>query len=47
MPDDPTRILFPFIERKKRKAWNKTGEQYVLKERKQNLPETDRGSFYN
>ena len=45
MTDDPKRILFPFTERKKQKAWNKTGGKYVLKERKQNLPKTDRGSL--
>ena len=41
------RILSPFTGRKKRKAWNKTREKYMPEERKQNLPEIDRGSCYN
>ena len=41
------RILSPFTGRKKRKAWNKTREKYMPEERKQNLAETDRGSYYN
>ena len=40
------RILSPFTGRKKRKAWNKTREKYMLEERRQNLTETDRGSYY-
>ena len=32
---------------KKRKAWNKTREKYMPEERRQNLTETDRGSYYN
>ena len=41
------RILSPFTGRKKRKAWNKTKEKYIPKERGQNSAETDRGSYYN
>ena len=41
------RILSPFTRRKKRKAWNKTREKYMPEERRQNLAETDRGSYYN
>ena len=29
------------------KTWNKTREKYMLEERRQNLAETDRGSYYN
>ena len=32
--------------RKKRKAWNKTREKYMPVKRRQNLAETDRGSYY-
>ena len=38
-------ILSPFTGRKKRKAWNKTREKYMPQERRQNLAETDRGSY--
>ena len=31
----------------KSKAWKKTGEKYISKESRQNLAETDRGSYYN
>ena len=41
------RILSPFTGHKKRKAWNKTREKYMLEEKKQNLAETEKGSFYN
>ena len=41
------RILSPFTGHKKRIAWNKTREKYMLEERKQNLAETERGSYYN
>ena len=41
------RILSPLIGQKKRKAWNNTREEYMLEERKQNLAETDRASYYN
>ena len=47
MSDGCERILSPFTGRKKQKAWNKTEEKYVPKERTQNLAETDRGSYYN
>ena len=39
-------ILSPFTGRKKEKGWNKTSEKYMPKERRQNLAETDRGSYY-
>ena len=41
------RILSPLTEHIKQKAWNKTREKYMLEERRQNLSETDRGSYYN
>ena len=40
------RILSPFSGCKKRKDWNKTRENYMPEERRQNLAETDRGSYY-
>ena len=40
-------ILSPFTGHKKRKAWHNTREKYMPEERRQNLAETDRGSFYN
>ena len=40
-------ILSPFTGRKKRKAWNKTREKYMPEERRQNLAETDWGSYNN
>ena len=46
MPDGRKRILSPFTGRKKRKAWNKTRWKYIPVKRKQNLAETDRGSYY-
>ena len=46
MPDGCKRILSPFTWRKKRKAWNKTREKYMPVKRRQNLAETDRGSYY-
>ena len=39
-------ILNAFTGRKKQKAWNKIIEKYIPEERRQNLPETDRGSYY-
>ena len=45
MLDGSKQILSPFTERKKQKAWNKTREKYIIK-RRQNLAETDRGSYY-
>ena len=41
------RILSLFTGHKKWKAWNNTLEKYMWEERRQNLAETDRGSFYN
>ena len=45
MPDGHKRILSPFAGCKKRKAWNKTREKYMPVKRRQNLSETDRGSY--
>ena len=39
-------ILSLFTGHKQRKAWNKTREKYMPEERRQNLAETDRGSYY-
>ena len=36
----------PFTGCKKQKAWNKTREKYMPVKRRQNLAETDRGSYY-
>ena len=41
------RILSNFTGCKKQKAWNNTGKKYMREERRQNLAETDRRSFYN
>ena len=41
------RILSPFTGRKRRKAWNKTREKYMLEEKTQNLAETCKRSYYN
>ena len=38
-------VLSPFTARKKRKAWNKTREKYMPEKRRQNLAETNRGSY--
>ena len=46
MPDGRKRVLTPFTGRKKRKAWNKTGEKYMPIKRRQYLSETDRESYY-
>ena len=46
MPDGSKRILSLFTGRKKRKAWNKTRENYMPVKRGQNLAGTDRGSHY-
>ena len=46
MSDGRKLILSPFTRRKKRKAWNKTRGKYMPEERRQNLAETDRGSYY-
>ena len=45
MADGGKLILSPFPGHKKRKAWNKTREKYMLVKRRQ--IETDRGSNYN
>ena len=47
MSDGCKPILSPFTVRKKRKAWNKTREKYMSEESRQNLVETDRGSYCN
>ena len=39
--------MSPFPGPKKQKAWNNTREKYMPDERRQNLAETDRGSFFN
>ena len=46
MSDGRKLILNPFTGHKKRNAWNKTREKYMPIERRQNLAETDRGSYY-
>ena len=46
MSDGRKLILSPFTGCKKQKAWNKTREKYMPAERRQNLAETDRGSYY-
>ena len=46
MSDGRKGILSPCIGRKKQKAWNKTREKYILVKIRQNLAETDRGSYY-
>ena len=38
-------ILSPFTGSKKQKAWNKTREKCMPKEKKQNLSETDRRPY--
>ena len=40
------RILSLFTGHKNQKPWNKTREKYMPEERRQNLAETDRGSYY-
>ena len=40
-------ILSPFTECKKRKGWNKTREKHLLEEKRHNLSETCKGSYYN
>ena len=47
MSDGGKRILSPFTGRKKRKAWNKSGEKYMSEESRQNLAEKDRGTYFN
>ena len=46
MPDGLKRILGPFTGRKKLKVWNKTREKCMPVKRRQNFPETDKGSYY-
>ena len=46
MSDGRNLILSPFTGRKKRKAWIKTGEKYMSAERRLNLVEKNRGSYY-
>ena len=47
MCDGRKLIVSPFTGRKKQKAWNKTREKYMLVKRRQNLVETDMGSYHN
>ena len=46
MPDGRKEILGLFTGHKKRKAWNKTSIKYILVKRRQNVAETDKGSYY-
>ena len=46
MSDGRKLILSTFNGHKKQKAWNKTREKHMPKERRQNLAETDTGSYY-
>ena len=46
MLDGRKRILSHFTGRKKQKALNKTREKYMPAKRRQDLAETDRGSYY-
>ena len=39
-------FLSLFMGHKKQKVWNKTREKYMPEGRRQNLAETDRGSYY-
>ena len=39
------RIRSPLTGLKKRRAWNNTREKYMPVKRRQNLAETDRGSY--
>ena len=45
MSDGCKRILSPLTGYKKRKPWNRTKEQYMPEERRQNLAENS-GSYY-
>ena len=36
-----------FTVRKKRKSWNKTREKYMAEEKRKNLAEADKGSYFN
>ena len=46
MSDGCKRMLSPFTEHKKRKPWSKSREKYMPVKRRQNLAETDRGSYF-
>ena len=46
MPDGRKRIVGPFTGCKKRKAWKKTSVKYMPVKRRQNLAETEKGSYY-
>ena len=46
MSDGRKLTLSPFTGCKKWKSWNKTWEKYMPEERRQNLAERDRGSYY-
>ena len=45
MPYGRKPILSPFTGRKKRNPWNKTRVNYMPAKRRQNLAETDKGSY--
>ena len=46
MSDVRKRILGPFTGRKQRKVWNKTRVKYMPVKRRENLAETEKGSYY-
>ena len=46
MRDGRKRILSPFTGCKRQNAWSKTREKSMPVNRRQNLAETDRGSYY-
>ena len=46
MHDDRKQSLGPFTGCKKQKAWNKTRVKHMQLKRRQNLAETNRGSYY-
>ena len=46
MPDGHKQILGSFARRKKPKVWNKTGVKYMPVKKRQNLAETEKGSYY-
>ena len=47
MPGGHKRILSPFTGRKKLKPWNKAREKHTPEEKRQNLAEPGKGSYYN
>ena len=47
MSDGRKLILAPFTGRKKNEKYNIIKEKYIPVKRRQNVAETDRGSFYN